>query len=139
MNTHLIVSGIVIILLMVGLSGCNEQEIYEKSNDIEIISYNVTTKKWDDGHKIIGEGFIHSDEAEFYYIYGIVKNIAEETLISVNVTANFYDNANNILSEKTTYLGGIPYNYTKDFGIYYFSDEEFFEDVCGVKFEFEVI
>ena len=138
MNKYYIVIGIIFVLLMVGLSGCTEQEISGDADKVELVSYNVQTQIWDDGYKTIGDGFIHSEDAELYLITGTVKNIAGETLISVNITANFYDNTNNFLKEKTTYLGGIPNTYTEDFGIYYFVNEEYFENVCGLKFEFEV-
>ena len=142
MKKHLIASGIVLLLLLVGFNGCTELndnvESSGESDKLELVSYNVETQKWDDGYKAIGDGFIHSGDAELYLITGIVKNIAGETLISVNITAKFYDNTNNLLKEKTTYLGGIPNTYTEDFGIYYFVNEEYFENVCSVKFELEV-
>ena len=138
MNKNLIVSGIVFVLLIVIFCGCTDKEPYYKSNEIELISYNVTTQKWDEEQKVISGGFLHSDEADFYYINGTVKNISNETLIKVNVTAKFYNNTNNLLTERTTYLGGLLINHTGEFGIYYFSNEEYFEEICGVKFEFEV-
>ena len=138
MKKHLIVSGIVFVLLIVGLSGCSEQETSGAIDKLELISYKVETQKWDKGYKTISNGFNHSEDAELYLITGTVKNIAGETLINVNITAKFYDNTNNFLKEKTTYIGGIPNTYTEDFGIYYFVNEEYFENVCSVKFELEV-
>lgn len=135
---HLILSGILFILLIVGFIGCLEQEKLKISDKIEIVSYNISTKKFDNETSFIGEGFLHTDEADLYYISGIVKNISDEILINVNVTAKFYNNTNNFLTEKTTHVGGIPPKSTKDFGIYYFSNEDFFEEICGLKFEFEV-
>jgi hypothetical protein len=133
------VIGLILLLFMVVFSGCNEQEIYDDTDKIELLEYSIVTKKYDEEYRIIGNGFIHSDEAEFYLINGTVINIADEILVSVNITAKFYNNKNNLLTEKTTYLGGIPINNTREFGIYYFSYEEYFEDICGVKFEFEVL
>lgn len=134
---YIMLSGILFFLLIVGFIGCLEQEELRISDMIEILNYNISTKKFNNGTSVIGEGFLHTDEADLYYVSGIVKNISDETLINVNVTAKFYNNANNFLTEKTTHVGGIPPKSTKDFGIYYFSNEDFFEDICGLKFEFE--
>jgi hypothetical protein len=122
---------------MVGLCGCTEEVTFGDGDKIELLQYSIVTKKYDEEYIIIGNGFIHNDEADLYYVNGTIKNISDETLIHVNVTAKFLNNTNNYLTEKTTYLGGIPSNSNKDFGIYYFSGEEYFEEICGVKFEFE--
>ena len=138
MKKHLLLSGIIFVLLVVGFNGCTEQEISGDIDRIELLEYSIVTQKFEEEYKTIGNGFIHSDEAELYLINGTVKNIADEVLISVNITAKFYNNTNTLLTERTTYLGGIPINHTREFGIYYFYNEEYFEEICGVKFEFEV-
>ena len=142
MKKHLVVIGIIFVLLMVGFSGCTELNgNVESSGEIEkveLVSYKVETQKWDYGYKTIGNGFNYSKDAELYLITGTVKNIAGETIISVNITAKFYDSTNIFLKEKTTYLGGIPNTRTEDFGIYYFANEKYFENIRVVKFEFEV-
>lgn len=138
MNKYLILSGFLLFVLMVNLSGCIVQETSGDTDRLKLINYNVETKKWDEGYKTIGKGFIHSMNAELYFINGTVKNIAGEMLNSVNITAKFYDDTNNFLREEITYLGGIPDTYTEDFGIYYFVNEMYFENVTSVKFVFEV-
>jgi hypothetical protein len=138
MENHLIISAIVFVLLIIGLCGCIEQEISGDIDKIELLEYSIVTKKYEEEYKTIGNGFIHNDESELYLINGTVKNIAGEVLISVNITAKFYNNTNNLLTKKTTYLGGIPKNHSREFAIYYFSNEEYFKEICGVKFEFEV-
>jgi hypothetical protein len=138
MKKNILISGIFFIILVVGLNGCTEQDISGDKYRIELLEYSITTQKLDEENRTIGNGFLHSDEADFYLINGTVKNISDELLISVNITAKFYNNTNNLLTERTTYLGGFPLNYTREFGIYYFSYEEYFEEICGVKFAFEV-
>ena len=103
MKRHLIVYGIVIILLTFGLCGCTEQEISGDTDEIELLEYSIVTQKYDEEYKTIGNGFIHSDEAEFYLINGILKNIANEILINVSITAKFYNNTNNLLYIKYLY------------------------------------
>jgi hypothetical protein len=137
MERYSIVLGLIFILFI--FIGCIEEETYSYSDKIELIDYTVKTQRWDDGYKTIKNGFVYSKDAELYLITGTVKNIAGETLIRVNVTAKFYDESNNFLKEKKTYLGGIPNNKTVDFGIYYFVNEEYFGKVFNVKFEFDVI
>jgi len=139
MKKHLIVIGIIFFLLIIVFSGCTEQETFGDINKVELVSYNIETQKWDYGYKTIGDGFIHSEDAELYLITGTVKNIAGESLNSIKITARFYDNTNNFLREKTTYLGNIANTYTEDFRISYVNTEKYFEKICGVKFEFEAI
>ena len=124
--------------LMMVFSGCTEQETSVDINKVELVSYNVETQKWDKGYKTIGNGFIHSKDAELYLITGTIKNIAGETLKNIKITAKFYDNTNTFLREETTYLENIKNTYTEDFRIYYNATEKYFEKVCGVKFEFKV-
>lgn len=132
------VVGYILVLLIVGFSGCSEKKISGDVDKIELLDYSIETQKYDDGYKKIGDGFIHNDNASLYLITGTIKNIAGEMINSVNITAKFYDNKNNYLREENAYTGSIENNYTEGFMIKYYYNEKYFENVCGVKFEFKV-
>ena len=132
MHKNLFVIGIICILIILVLNGCIEQEKSEYKDKVELVSYNIETQMWDNGYKTIGNGFIHSEDAELYLITGIVKNVAGEMLNSIKITANFYDNTHNFLKKKTIDLSGIANASSEDFIISYYDTEEYFENVCDV-------
>jgi len=121
MNKHLIVIGIVVILLAVALSGCEElsQDGGTQGNtDFEIISYSV--ESWED--KVlglddikIGDGFLHSDEVDLFTIKGIVKNNAGRLIEALEIKAKFYDGNGIFLLDWTETLYNIPDTYEEEF------------------------
>ena len=119
----------VIVFLLTIFSGCTEQDISGDTDKVELLNYSIETQKWDYEYKNIGNGFIHSEDADLYLITGTVKNIAGELLNSIKITAKFYDKTNNYLREETTYLGSIANTYTENFRISYDDTEKYFEDV----------
>ena len=132
MNKHLIVIGIVLLLLVVGLSGCNESSNYGDEDLVEI--YNVTVKtKWNEGYltdvkNFEEDGFYHGVSADdenvwnlIYLISGTVKNIAGKKLNYIKVSAKLYDSDGNYLSSSNdaleTIIRNLPNTYTKNFCI----------------------
>ncbi len=138
---NILVGGILIVVIFLILtifSGCTEQEAYGDIDKVELLNYSIETQKYDNGYKTIGNGFIHNSDAKLYLITGTIKNIAGEMIDSIKITGKFYDNTNNFLREENTYTGSIANAYTEDFRLRYYDNEKYFENVCSVKFEFEV-
>ena len=99
---------IALIVISVGLSGCNEQSGQSSGNtdEVELVSYSVETQKQYSYEKI-GDGFIHTEDSYRYSIIGYVKNIAGKKLDQINVTARFYDSDNEFLHTETFYVNDI--------------------------------
>jgi len=163
MKKHLIVIGIVVLLLVVGLSGCNE--FWEQSNNISgyenlVEIYNVTVEtRWNTypsfGNTIhhTENGFYHgvnvSDDDVgmlIYMISGTVKNVAGRKLSSVKVTAKLYDSSGNYLGSSNSALesgvSDLPNTYTGKFYIeirsstYYLGGSfKYFENVDDYELE----
>ena len=149
---HLIVLGIAVLLICVGLSGCeesdknNDVDVTGDTSEIELLGYNITTTWWvvvyGGSEKYEKSGFYHGYPSDAfnkqYKISGTVKNIAGKTLDKVNITANFYDSNNNFLASKTDSKNIFIDTYTWDFEIICSSINEYFEEIDHLKFEFEV-
>jgi len=134
---HPIAFGIVIILLVVGLSGCTD---FGENKEVEIIDYEVTTN-WKTGDYVYGitdhveYGFYHniSDEEVakgsqgiYYKISGTLKNIAGRKLDKITIDAVFYDIDGVELFDTDNpyqplydsgFIGNLPTDYTEDFTI----------------------
>lgn len=145
MNKHLIVSGIAVLFICVGLSGCTEQStVTDDSDKIELLDYNVKTS-WsntnDNGEFVSYEesGFYHNypSEGEWisYVITGTVKNIAGRLLNTITVTAEFYDEDGNYLSQaQDNIFGGIANSYEEDFEIIVYTwHTQYFDNIESVS------
>lgn len=171
MTKHLIVA-IVVLLLSVGLSGCvetnrngsippsNEDQdkeefttlpdgtkVHGDIDKLEILNYSIVTEKevnYRDYQKI-ADGFVYSEDASRYRIYGTAKNIAGKMLPegtwftnNIKITVKFYDNNEvHLVSKTTTKYTELPDTYTWDFEITY-SKDDYFEYVDHISFEISV-
>jgi len=139
MNKKTIIIGVAVLLVCVGLSGCNEQgETFGDTNKVELVSYKVETY---DGNTLLGEDFIHNEGADNYRIKGTIKNIAGYKLSRVTITVKFYDKNNIFLDSVDEDVYGIPDTYTESFSIRaytgsWFNDIDEFNSVDSIKFEF---
>lgn len=157
---------LVLILIVVGLSGCTElsnQDNVEQeqddasSSDIEIISYTVVTKwltggHWDDDWEWIPyetyfeSGFYHDYSGDIqneynimYLINGTVKNNAGKKL-TITICPLLYDAYGNLLFEwHSRIISGLPNSYTADFSFELKKEfVNYFDNVESVRFEITV-
>jgi len=154
MNKKLIAIGITILFIIVGFSGCTEQETTlediigqedtTNNNRAELVSYTIKTyydeSGWE-GYQYRGNGFIHDYDAVAgkYEITGTIKNIAGYKLSSIGIEARFYDKNHNFLCKKYGSVSNIANSYTEDFKItyksMYDSDSKYFLNVDSVELE----
>jgi len=153
LKNHLVVIGMVLVLLVVGLSGCNESNFV--SSEVEIVNYTVVTK-WNvytggsGTYTYYKPGFYHDypENAQTSYIINVtLKNNAGRLLPMVYIYLNFYDKDDTLLARIHNPLEGIignlPETYTETCSIqiykfqfiYYGIKEEYFDLVESVKFE----
>ena len=112
MNKHLIVIGVVIILLAVGLSGCNQNTTSNNNStsEIEIVS-----------HKIEDKGYMG------WKVSGTIKNIADRNIDKVTIRVRFYDSDNELLITKTDTVSYLANGETADFEVYYGDWEQYYD------------
>ena len=151
MKKHLIVNGIVVLLLVVGLSGCtqnNEGQIFD-GDKFELVSYSVESWKCrneeiDKGdnlvqmvhiEKKIADDFIYNESVDEYRIEGKVKNIAGYKT-NLEIKMNFYDQNDIFLDSYTISIKNIPENYERQFSKRLDdSDIDHFDKVYKLTFE----
>jgi hypothetical protein len=151
MNKHLIVIGTAVLLLVVGLSGCDESNFV--SSEVEVVNYTVVTK-WNvytggsGTYTYYKSGFYHDypENAQTSYIINVtLKNNAGRLLPTVYIYLNFYDKDNNLLARMNNLgiISNLPDTYTETLSIqiskfqfvHYGIKEEYFDLVESVKFE----
>ena len=112
MNRYLIVSGIAVLLICVGLSGCEDLSStdygsdYVELSDIEVVTKWRTELWGSDSSSSWNEmsGFYYDYDKDafehnvYYNVFGVVKNIGDKPIDSVIINAKFYDNKGNHLS-----------------------------------------
>ena len=151
MKKHLIVIGITLVFLIVGLSGCtqnNEGQVSD-GDKFELVSYSVESWKCrneevDKGdnliqmvhiEKKIADGFIHNESVDEYRIEGKVKNIAGYKT-NLKIKMNFYDQNDIFLDSYAISIKNIPENYKRPFSKRLDdSDIEHFDKVDKLTFE----
>jgi len=136
MKKKIIVVGIIILLTIVCLSGCNEAQTSGDIDEVEIVSYSVETR--DEFGNKIGDGFVHHDDANRYKVTGTMKNIADRNLDRITVTARFYDSDNEFLHSENATVWKLTKGATDDFSISYYSFEKYFELAESVSLHFKV-
>jgi len=148
MKTHIVI-GLTFVLILIGFSGCVEQDTSGDNNrdtngdtdKIELVNYNVYTYHYEGygNYEKLSDGFKPNlENVDGYIVEGKIKNIAGE-IIDVIITANFYDKNDSFLHSKTDYLYDIENSYTIDFEIYYGRNNKYFESVDNVKLGLEVV
>jgi len=150
MKIQLVIVGIVILLLVVGLSGCEELtgngDVSGDTSKVELLDYNVIST-WVTGAWTLNRqeheqnGFFYDDSSDAsnheYKITGTIKNKAGYKLERIVVTAKLYDSNGIFLDSKDDTVYDIPDTYTEDFSISFFvHNTDRFENVNSVKFEF---
>jgi hypothetical protein len=141
--------GIVLLLLVVGLSGCNETLNYIDEDLIEISDMSVVTKyrsreEIEGSYQevaIIKDGFYHDVKPSpleiwdlRYEISGTVKNVAGRKLDKIIVSAKLYDVNGNFLGDSGDFIEGVynlPNTYSDNFLIIIFAPDQ------GIKSSFE--
>ena len=133
-----IVIGIMLVLLIFGFCGCTEQQTSGDTNQIQLVGYNVESQIHDwAGSKTLSNGFVYSDEVDRYSVEATIKNIGNEFIDIVQVTAKFVDIDGNVLGSDNVLVFDIAVGYTKTFTVY-FSDDDYLEFTNDVRFEFKV-
>ncbi len=107
---------------------------------LKIFNYSIVTEQeiTYNTYEKIADGFVYSENASRYKIYGTTKNIAGKMLNDIKITVEYYDSNNIYLSSRSDTLGildpGIPDTYTWDFEIIYCK-----ETILGVNEYFEYV
>lgn len=151
MKTPILIIEMVIIILIVGFSGCTENNEGQLSDNekFELVSYSVESWKSrneevfkDDNmtqmvhiEKKIADGFMYNESIDEYRIKGKVKNIVGyKTNLKINM--NFYDQKEVFLDSYTLSLKNISDNYERPFSKRLNdSDIDYFDEVDKIEFE----
>lgn len=144
MKKKFLKAGIFIIVLVVGLSGCNEKnsKITVNFEKVEIINYSIEIQEHiaidlADWRKIT-DGFFYTEKVERYFITGTVRDIAGYMLTQVDITVNFYDNKNNFLHSESTSISDLLNTNISTFEISYWSTTPYFQNVDYMEFNISV-
>jgi len=127
MNKHLIVSGIVVLLICVGLSGCTQNDDVSGDIDkVELLNCDIKTK-WFTGYttgtrqEYEENGFYHDAPSDAdglkYVVTGTAKNIASKPIDSCKITATFSDVEGNVLGTTSDYVSDLYMGESKNFSI----------------------
>jgi len=151
MKTQIVIISMAIILLIVGFSGCTQNNGDQLSDEdkFELVSYSVESWKSrneevfkDDNmsqmvhiEKKIADGFMYNESIDEYRIKGKVKNIVGyKTNLTINM--NFYDQNEVFLDSYTLSLKNIFDNYERQFSkTLNDSDIDYFDEVIKIEFE----
>jgi len=160
MKKQLIIIGIIITLLTVGLSGCNEQD------NVKIVDYNIFTHwhTFSGINKIehVENGFYHNypDEVKdvyrnvYYSINGTIKNTCDKRLDLIKIDVICYDNDGVELFKTSegiysscydrASVTNLPSGYSEDFELkiyrfsYYDQCSTYFDDVESFDFDISI-
>jgi|GEM_PF-3164300 len=146
MKKQLIIIGIIVLLITVGLCGCDESS---QKSGITITNIVATTHWIDGGRQESHEGFYHEAFSDIpfnvnYQIQATVVNNAGKQ-ISLRIITNLYDANNNLLwtdkdSLTPIFINDLPNTYNKTFTkTIYETSLDYFYYVERCNFEFEVL
>lgn len=150
MKKQIIILGIAVLLICVGLSGCEEISDSLSSGDDELVEFSCweVTTEWYTSHTDIEvkDSFYHDypdDRRISYVVRGKVKNIAEKPFDRINITAYFFDDKGNQLCNSSGSVSDLYMNETKSFNItvynrFLYPSCEFFEQVDHYEIEYSV-
>ena len=151
MKTQIVIIGTVIIFLIVGFSGCIQNNEDQLSNDgkFELVSYSVESWKSRNEEvykgdnmtqmvhieKKIADGFNYNKSIDEYRIEGKVKNIIGYKT-NLKIKMNFYDQNDTFLDSYTISIKNISDNYERPFSKRLNdSDIDYFDNVDKISFE----
>lgn len=143
MKIILFLMSLVVIILLIVLSGCQEEiKAYGDIDQIEITDYSVTTQWYIPGYGTYQNyskpGFYkHYPETSYnpkYIVIGTAKNIAGRNLDEIEIKISYYDsNSNRLASENTTILN-LGYAQSKDFTVNLYLTNENYRNIEKIKF-----
>ncbi len=128
MKKQLVILGIVVILLTVGLSGCNET----KQENIQEFQVTGDTDKINITHHEIWHqaSWLESEEYETSWeIRGKAKNIAGNMLDNITIEVRFFDSNNYYLDSKITSTKYLPIDEIWTFTLTYNRTDGSYENI----------
>ena len=134
MNKHLIIIGIVILLLVVGISGCNEKKIEIMGDTDKVEMVNYTIEVFDKDNEKIGDSFNHGGKANLYKIKGTVRNIAGVKLGKTWISLRLNDRNNNYLDSRIYLIPEIEINKTANFSLTFTYNPDYFDKIWNLYF-----
>jgi len=105
MKKQLLIIGIMLLLLAVGLSGCEQTSTSTSNGKIQIISHNI------------------EDTMYGKRVYGEIKNVGDKTDAYAVVTVKFYDNVSKLIHTEETQIQYMESGDTREFSVEYFTGE----------------
>ena len=153
MDKKILILSVGLILIMVGLSGCNELDSVNhkqsgNTDKVKIVDYNIETYSYEnfidrfnyDTHTKVTDGLSYDKIGEFgyYNVNGTIKNIAGKKLNRILIIVTFCDKNGNFINSRNATVNNLPNNYTDNFEVKIFSDSKYFENIDNIKFEIEV-
>ena len=138
MNKKMLITAIALMLLTIGLSGCNEingnTDTTIGNNVVQIINwYNGTYKAV---NNLYANGFVYREDMDLLYIVnGTAKNNASQEIRVVTIHIKYYDINNTLLLDDGILENGIKPGQTWDFWSFFTNDLEHFKDVHHVEFD----
>lgn len=123
---HLLHFTMILLLYLLSLSGCMESTTNSNLKDaIVLIDENIVIPP------------IASEESIVYY-RGTIKNTAETKLNQVIVVVKFLDEGDNIIGQKTDELADVEPNQERNFQVSVSNNDEFYQQIDHVTYEFLV-
>ena len=148
MKKQLIIIGIIILVVTVGLSGCQESKTVYKpptsgdTDEVELLNCTIETYgAMNSSSEVIklGDGFIHDStyNVSYYSINGTIKNIADYIIHKIRITVNFYDENKSLLANQSAWVYNLRRNFTDDFKVMYVNLYPFFQNITQVVINFK--
>lgn len=153
MNNKILVPLILLMLIMVILSGCNE---LDSGNDkqsgntdkVKIVDYRIETYSYEnfidrfnyDTHTKVADELSYDKLGEFgyYNVNGTIKNVAGKKLNEIVIIVTFFDKDGIFINSRNATVTNLPNTFTDNFEVKIFSDSKYFEKINNIKFEIEV-
>ena len=103
MNKNLIIFGILILLICVGLSGCEEEKSNQSENEDMDNNNTGNTEEEEFAEPIIIDHNSHNTLETYLTIFGLVKNMADKNIDYVKLTITLYSSTGGIIDSDYTY------------------------------------
>jgi hypothetical protein len=97
MKKYLIITIVVVLLICVGLSGCNDNKSNDIPNGNDTENGNGNNNTGEGNAELIGDVNIFVDSDGVEHIFGEVKNTGGANLMDVSVIFSFYDSSDNLV------------------------------------------
>jgi len=149
MEKKSVIIGIVVLLVTVGLSGCQETKTAYKpptsgdTDKVELLNctietYGTTSLSQSQTIKL-GDGFIHNNTYNYtyYLIKGTIKNIGNYILHDILITVNFYDENKSYFANKSVMIYNLRRTFTDDFAVVYTNAQPYFDNITQIVIDFK--